>query len=85
MELYVSTKSTTTMAPVIMSSYMTSRLPDGSIMESLHIATLQIPGLSKQDRHIHITPKMKIAPLISLELLCDYGCTITLYKQEISV
>ena len=28
---------------------------------------------------------MKTAPLISLGLLCDYGCTITLDKQDMSV
>ena len=53
-------------------------------MESSHIATLHLPGLSKQARQTHIIPKMKTAPLISLGVLCDYGCTITLDSQETS-
>ena len=54
-------------------------------MESTHIATLQLPGLSNLARQIHIFPKMQTAPLISLGVLCDYGCTITLDKQEMSI
>ena len=68
------------MSPVIMSNDMKIRIPDGSTKESLHIATLKLPGLSKKDRKIHIFYKMKIAPLISLGVLCDDGCTTTLYK-----
>ena len=54
-------------------------------MESTHISTLQLPGLSKQSSQIHIYPKMKTPPLISLGVLYDYGCTTTLDKQEMSV
>ena len=54
-------------------------------MEYTHIATLQLPGLSKQARKIHIFPKIQIAPLIPLEVLCDDGYTITLEKQEMSI
>ena len=54
-------------------------------MESSHIATLQLPGLSKKARHIHIFPKTRTAQLISLGVLCDDGFTITLYNQEMSV
>ena len=71
------------MDPVITLIDMTTRLTDGIAMESSHISTLQLPCLSKQARQIHITPKMKIAPLISLGVLCDYGYTITLDKQYI--
>ena len=34
---------------------------------------------------MHILPKFQTAPLISLGVLCDDGCTITLYKQEIPI
>ena len=54
-------------------------------MESTHIATHQLPGISKQARQIHIFPKIQTAPLISLGILCDDGFTIILYKQEISI
>ena len=45
---------TPTMAPVIMENDMKERLPDGSTMDSTHIATLQLPGLSKRAIQIHI-------------------------------
>ena len=64
---------------------MRSRLPDGRTMESTHTATLQLSDISKQTRQIHISPKMQTAPLISLGVLCNYGCTITLEKQEMSI
>ena len=54
-------------------------------MESSHIATVQFSGLSKKARQIHIFPKMKTAPLISLVVLFYDGCTITLDKQDMSV
>ena len=70
------------MAPVIVSDYKTARLPYGSNMESLHVATLHLPGLSKKARQIHINPKIITAPLISLGVLCDDGYTIPLDQQE---
>ena len=73
------------MAPVITENEIQARLPDISTMESTHIATLQLPGLSKLARQIRILPKMQTAPLISLGVLCDDGCTITLYKQAMSI
>ena len=78
--IHLAKQATPTMDPVIMENYMKERLPDVSTMESLHMATLQLPGLSKQARHIHVFPKMKTAPLISLGILCDDGCAITLDK-----
>ena len=54
-------------------------------MHSSHIATLQLAGLSKQVSQIHIFPKMKTSPLISLGVLCGDGFTITLDKQDMSV
>ena len=56
-----SKKSTTTIGPLIISNEMAARIPDGITMESSHIATLQIPGLSKQAKQIIIYPKMKAA------------------------
>ena len=74
--------TTTKMAPVIMSAEMIARLRDGSTMESSQISALHITGLRKQSRQIHIDIKINISPLISLGVLCDYGCTITLDKEE---
>ena len=78
--IYQAKQSTNTITPVIMLNEMTARLPDGSTIESSCIATLQLPGLSKQARQIHSFPKMKISPLISLGVLCDDEYTNTLYK-----
>ena len=80
--IHLSKKSTTKTALVIMSTEMATRLPEGSKMESSRIVTLQQPGLSKQVRQIHILPKIKTAPLISLGVLCDDGYTITLDRVQ---
>ena len=69
------------MAQVIISNDITERLSDGSTTEPSHIATLQLPGLSKRARQIHIYLKMKTSPLISLGFLYDDRCIITLDKQ----
>ena len=49
-----------------MSNKITARLPYGITTETSQISTLQIPGLRKKARKIHISPKMKTVPLISL-------------------
>ena len=59
-------QATPTMAPLIMKNYMKARLTEGSTMESTHIAILQLPGLSRQMRQIHIFQKIQTPQLISL-------------------
>ena len=54
-------------------------------MESSHIVKIQLPGQIKQARHINIPPEIKTDPLVSLGVLCDDGCAITLDKQYMSV
>ena len=83
--IYQARQATHTMAPVMMENEMKARLPDGSNMESTHIATLQLPGLSKKSRQIQNLPKIWTDTLISLGVLCDDGCTIKLDKQEMSI
>ena len=83
--IHLAKQATTTIIPVIIPNDMTARLPYGSTMESLYISTLYLPVIIKQSRQIHILPKMKTAPLISLGVFCDDECTITLDKQEMSV
>ena len=70
------------MSPVIILNDTTARMPYGSTIYSSHIATLHIPGLSKQARQIQNFSTMKTAQLISLGFICYDGCTITLYKQD---
>ena len=79
--IHLSRQATPTMAPINMENNMKARLPYEITMEYTHIATLQLPGLIKQARQIHIFPKMQTAPLISLGFLCDGGYTITLDKK----
>ena len=60
---------------------MTASLPYGSTMKSSHVATLQLPIITLKSRKIHISPKMRTSPLISLTVLCDDGCTSKLEKK----
>ena len=83
--IHLAQKATPTTAPVIMENKMKARITYGSTMDYTHIATLEIPCLSKQARQIQISPKMHTAPSISLGVLCDNGFTITLEKQEMSI
>ena len=83
--MHLEKPATKTKAPVIISNDMTSILPDGSTMESSQIAIFQLPGLSKQARQINIYPKIKTSPLISLGVLCDDRCTITLENKYTTV
>ena len=66
--IHLSKQTTTKMAPVIMSNKMTARLPYGSTMDSSHIETLHIPGLSKQARKIQFFRKTRTSPLIASEV-----------------
>ena len=54
---HIYNQDTPTMAPVIISKYITSRLPDGSKMESSRVETLQIQDLNKQSRQFKIYQK----------------------------
>ena len=83
--IHLARQATPKMAPVITENEMKSRLPYGSTMESTHIETLQLLGISKLARQINIFQKMQKSPLISLGGLCDYGCTIKIYKQEMFI
>ena len=83
--IHLAKQANPTMAPIIMANDLKARLSDGNTMESTHIATLQIPGISKQAGQIYMFKRIQIDPLISLVVLCDDGCKITLYKQEMSM
>ena len=55
--IYLSKQVTTTVAAVMMSNEMIARLIYGSKIESSHIATLQISGLSKSSEADPYFPK----------------------------
>ena len=61
--IHLAKQVTPTTSPVIMANYMKSILPDGSTMESSHIATSQLPGISKQSRQIPIFSKSVDSPI----------------------
>ena len=78
---HLSKQATPKMDSLIMENDMKATLPYGRPVDSKHVATLQLPGIIKQARHIHIFPKVQTDPIISLVVLCDDGCTITIDKQ----
>ena len=64
-------KRSTTKCPLKECKKMTSRIIDGSTIESSQITTLELPGIIKQASQIYIFPKIKTTPLIQLGVLCD--------------
>ena len=80
-KIHLENEATPTMAPVIMQNIITARLPYVITMESSHVATLQLPGLTQKSKQVHIFLKMRTLPLISLVVICYDGCTITLDRQ----
>ena len=70
---HISKQSTSSMVPVIMSNYVTARIPDGSTTQSSHIETIHLPGISKQAIQIKLLPKMRPSKLISLGVLYNDG------------
>ena len=66
-DTHLAKKATSTTASVIMSNDTTTRIPDDNTMESSRISRLQLPGLIKQARQIHIPPKTKTPPTNIIE------------------
>ena len=66
---HLANEATPKMAPVIMSKHITARLPDITTMESSHVATIHIPGLTRKSRKNHITPKFRAYTPISLGVI----------------
>ena len=62
--IHISNEATPTMDPVIIPTNITLRLIDGNTMELSHAMTLQIPGITKKTRQIHIFPKIRTVSLI---------------------
>ena len=79
--IHIANKATPKIYPVIMSKKITEMLPDGSKMEFSYVATIQLSGLTRKYRQIHISPKIRTAPLVSLGVLYNDGWTNTLGQQ----
>ena len=61
-------------------------LPNNQIMASTHEAYLNIPGLPRSARHVHLFPSMEgTSPLLSIGQLCDHECTATFSANEVCI
>ena len=53
--IHLARQATPTTTPVIMENEMKAGLPDEITMESTHIETIQLPGIRKLARQLHIS------------------------------
>ena len=63
---------------------LTINLPDGSKMKSTHMCDITIPGLPTILTR-HIVPKLTIASLIGIRVLCKTGCSVVFTKSKCDV
>ncbi len=67
-----------------LSQPLTINLLDGSRVKSTHMCDITIPGLPVILTG-HIVPKLTIASLIGIRVLCDIGCTMVFTKAKCEV
>jgi hypothetical protein len=70
-------KSTTTPLAV--------RLPNDDTITSTHTATLNMPSLPHAERQAHILPVLDQHLLLSVEKMCDSGCSVTFTASNVTV
>jgi hypothetical protein len=70
-------KSTTTPLAV--------RLPNGDTITSTHTALLNMPVLPQAARQAHILPGLAQHSLLSVEKMCDSGCSVTFTASNVTV
>ncbi len=63
---------------------LTINLPDGTKVKSTHTCDITIPGLPKVQVG-HVVPKLTIASLIGIRVLCDAGCKVLFTKTKCNV
>ena len=63
---------------------LTINLPDGTKVKSTHTCNITIPGLPKVLVG-HVVPKLTIALLIGIRVLCDAGCKVLFTKNKCDV
>ena len=63
---------------------LTINLPDGTKVMSTHTCDITIPGLPKVLVG-HVVPKLSIASLIGIRVLCDAGCEVVFKKTKCDV
>ena len=59
--------------------------PDGNISQAEYSAYLEIPGLPKEARKIHLLNKLASGHLLSLGQLCDHGCKAWFDKHRVYI
>jgi hypothetical protein len=67
-----------------LSQPLTINLPDVSRVKSTHMCDIPIPGLPVILTE-HIVPKLTIASLIGIRVLCEAGCTVVFAKAKCEV
>jgi hypothetical protein len=63
---------------------LTINLSDGSKVKSTHMCDTTIPGLPTILTG-HIVPKLTIASLIDIRVLCEAGCSVVFIKAKCDV
>ena len=63
---------------------LTINLPDGTKVMSTHTCDITIPGLPKVLVG-HVVPKLSIALLIGIRVLCNAGCKVVFTKTKCNV
>lgn len=61
------------------------KLPDDSTIKSTHTAELQIPGLPKSAKRVHLFPSLGNTSLLSIGQLCDSGCKATFTADKVII
>ena len=64
---------------------ITVRLPDGSTIQSTHVAHLHLPHLPPEATETHIFPSLGNTHLLSIGKLCDADCDITFSNTEATI
>jgi hypothetical protein len=61
------------------------RLPNGDTIALTHTETLNMPSLSFAARQEHILQGLAQHSLLSVEKMCDSGCSVTFTATELTV
>jgi hypothetical protein len=61
------------------------RLPNGVVISSTHISSLDLPYLPTASRQDHILPGLYQHSLLSVGQMCDSGCAITFTANKVAV
>ena len=64
---------------------ITTQLPDGSTIQSMHTCSLALPFLPAAAREANIFPFLASGSLISIGLLCGHGCTALFNARTVTI